>query len=231
MKISNKIISIPPYISAHWGQIKSIHSEEQGSLVFSLQEGKSIAIPHLTVEEKQQIFLAHASYLEEDIQPSVAEKGAQFAVFMQSLLGENFRYKNVQTNLAPLEGITSLSEHNPAQFNAPNLPPEVLEKIASVVKMIAPSDPALLPKAEQRCNCFHCQVARAISSEHEEPLDEVEPENLPFHHWQVEQVADTLYSVTNSLDSTESYRVYLGEPIGCTCGKSGCEHIVAVLKS
>ena len=42
---------------------------------------------------------------------------------------------------------------------------------------------------------------------------------------------DKLFTVINKLDQQEKYNVFLGEPVGCTCGKQGCEHMLAVLKS
>jgi hypothetical protein len=35
----------------------------------------------------------------------------------------------------------------------------------------------------------------------------------------------------NPLDHKEHYNVFLGDPIGCSCGNNNCEHIQAVLKS
>ena len=40
-----------------------------------------------------------------------------------------------------------------------------------------------------------------------------------------------LIVVTNPLDANEHYNVFLGDPIGCTCGQKNCEHIRAVLNS
>ena len=48
---------------------------------------------------------------------------------------------------------------------------------------------------------------------------------------EITQTGDKLFTVVNKLDPQENYHVYLGHPVGCTCGKQGCEHILVVLKS
>ncbi len=65
-----------------------------------------------------------------------------------------------------------------------------------------------------------------------ENLDEdVSEEELKFKMWDIEEIDETLFKVTNPLDANEHYNVYLGNPIGCTCGKKNCEHIKAVLNT
>jgi hypothetical protein len=131
-----------------------------------------------------------------------------------------------------LDGLGGMMQHNPNQANAPDLPPEILQKIGAISKILSPSDEVDLPKAETGCNCFYCQIARALNpatSVLEEP--EVTAEELNFQQWTITQTGDKLYMVVNRLDDHEKYNVYLGQPIGCTCGKEGCEHILAVLKS
>ena len=54
-------------------------------------------------------------------------------------------------------------------------------------------------------------------------------EDLKFRNWEIEQTADKLYIVTNPFDKNEHYSVFLGDPLGCTCGEKNCEHIRAVL--
>jgi len=72
---------------------------------------------------------------------------------------------------------------------------------------------------------------------HDEPSqqgegeEEVSDEDLTFQDWEVKQEGDKLYLVTNPLDRDERYRVFLGKPLGCTCGKTNCEHIRMVLSS
>ena len=101
-----------------------------------------------------------------------------------------------------------------------------------------------MPQAEAQCNCMYCQINRILrkTAFHgkevlpDHPLvggeeDQVTENDLHFQQWDIKLVKEKMYSVTNKLDPTEQYTVHLGEPIGCTCGKANCEHIVAVLRS
>ena len=62
----------------------------------------------------------------------------------------------------------------------------------------------------------------------EEKIDDLD---LVFRDWEIKELSNNLYTVTNPLDLNEHYNVFLGEPIGCTCGHKNCEHIKAVLQS
>jgi hypothetical protein len=66
-----------------------------------------------------------------------------------------------------------------------------------------------------------------------EPIndEEISAEDLRFKEWEIAKLSQNLYKVINPLDSNEEYQVFLGTPIGCTCGIHHCEHIKAVLKS
>ena len=93
-----------------------------------------------------------------------------------------------------------------------------------------------IPEGNPNCNCPYCQISRAIHGiEHvnDSPVtdNEVTKDELTFREWNIDQKNDKLYSVTNPFNENEKYSVYLGDPIGCTCGKNNCEHILAVLKS
>ena len=59
----------------------------------------------------------------------------------------------------------------------------------------------------------------------------VSDEELRFKTWEISQTNDKLYLVSNPIDANEHYSVYLGEPVGCTCGEKHCDHIRAVLSS
>ena len=62
----------------------------------------------------------------------------------------------------------------------------------------------------------------------DEPVPDAE---LSFQEWDIVQTGKDLFHVSSRLDPNEQYNVFLGNPVGCTCGKAGCEHILAVLKS
>ncbi len=236
MHISKNIISIPPYISTSWSNVKALRMDSN-TLVIQLNNGDDISVPDLQPETVESVFTAHAASLDQDEHKTTQSHSSPG--FAQSVFGSDdmsFRF-----GFAGLEGIGSAMQHNPAQMNAPDLPHEVLEKIASIAKVIAPNDPNAIPKPEPHCNCMHCQIARTIHNEindqEDEPEydnlvieEEVSDEELSFCQWEIKQTGDKLYTVTNRLDTQEKYSVYLGHPIGCTCGKDGCDHIVAVLR-
>lgn len=229
MKINDKILSIPPYISTGWDNVRTLHVKEN-TLVVSLKDGEIVTVPNLSHDIITSVFSAHAAYLEHKTQANAP--GQDFAQLFSQEQKEALPF---QLGIGNPENLGSVLHHNPAQRNAPALPSALLEKIAAVAKIIAPDAIVGIPKPEEGCNCLHCQIARALhSSLNAEPHDveeEVLPEDLTFRQWDVVQTGDNLYTVTNTLDPQEKYSVFLGNPIGCTCGQPNCEHIVAVLKS
>lgn len=239
LKITNKILCIPPYISTSWSHVVALHVKDN-VLVVSLAGGDKIDIPNLTDSQIETIFNYHASYIENkpnrpsSIPPEVMNSpfiGSPQLPSSNEEVGEAFRFSFG----TPIEGLPGMMmQHDPSQKDAPDLPAELLHKISLIVKVIGPTDLSLLPKEESGCNCFHCQITKALRQEseidsHEEP--EISENDLHFEEWTITQVGDKLYSVISKLDPNEKYNVYLGEPIGCTCGKVGCEHILAVLRS
>lgn len=248
MKVTNRMISIPPYISTSWANVQAVHMTD-GVLVVTILDGEAISIPDLTLQEIDLIFKAHTAFLELDEKneprqqtqhnPTSISAGS-LPGLLQSFLGnDSNQTPPIRVAFGNLENLGAMMQHNSAQADSPDLPSEVLEKVATVAKWIAPEDTQNIPKAEPHCNCFYCQITRAITgqtkSEHVHvgptPTPEVAMEELQFQQWWVQQVGESLFVVTNKLDCDEKYSVYLGEPLGCTCGKQGCEHLVAVLQS
>jgi hypothetical protein len=239
MKITPQILSIPPYISASWKNIASLHVEDQHLsllLIVTLLSGARIEVPHLEPPMIEVIFAAHARFLEQDEKPvpfKVPPRAPfNFATGNEQVLSMEIPFKN---GLADMEGFGTLLQHNPEQANSPDLPGDVLEKITLLSRSMGIDDPAAVPKPEPHCNCMRCQIARAmqagVDSEKEEPEEVVSDEDLKFRTWDVAPANDKLYIVTNPLEGKEQYNVYLGDPIGCTCGESHCEHIRAVLNT
>ncbi len=229
MRINHKILSIPPYISTSWKNIASIHVEmDHGKpvVVIGLNQGKSVKVPELESVVIEAIFAAHAKYLEQG-QTKVPEKampsGEVFGINLPIQLGDQ-----------NMEGLVDMMHHNPEQSNAPKLPDEILNKIVAITKALGIEDTSLLPNPEPNCNCMHCQVAKAFHQEVVPTIDideEVSSDDLKFRTWDINQTTDKLYLVTNPLDDKEQYNVFLGEPMGCTCGDNHCEHIRAVLST
>lgn len=236
IRINEKILSIPPYLSTSWSYISAIQMKGE-ILAISLIDGESVYIPSLKKEHIELVFQFHAEYLEKELALPLS-KGEMSN--LQHLAEEQATVRfSIGT---PLEGFGMVMNHNPDQADAPDLPVEILDKISSITKIIGPPDEALLPQAEQNCNCFHCQIARVVNkTSFDSPLSEtvelheedIKNEELEFQQWDIAPVVDNdkLYDVVNKLDPLEKYHVFLGDPVGCTCGKSGCEHILAVLKS
>ena len=226
LMINETILSIPPYISTSWDQVSALYMKGD-DLIVVLLEGETIAIPHLSEKEIDQIFTLHSKYLEKE----------ELIVSSQTISPSSDI--PFQLDFGSMGNMQSAMQHNPEQANSPDLPLEVLQKISSVAKILLPNDPESIPKAEPHCNCFYCQVARTIhqskqseTQEQSEQREEaISAEELQFQQWEIKQEAENLFQVSNRLDPHEKYNVYLGDPIGCTCGSEGCEHVLAVLRS
>jgi hypothetical protein len=217
MKINNKILYIPPYISTAWENISSLFVNEKGDLTVILISKEKVKIPNLEKSVINAIFDAHSKNLEQPPKNKVS-----------------FSLPLALDNVAGMESLGSIMHHNPSQSNAPNLPPEILDKITAISKIMGVEDTESIPKAEPHCNCIHCQIAKALRGQkkkNEEIIEEVTDEDLRFRTWDIKQTGKKLYSVTNPLDNNENYNVFLGKPVGCTCGQKNCEHIKAVLNS
>lgn len=236
MKINKKLLSIPPYISTSWDHIRSLRINHS-SLIISLTDGTQVEIPDLKPEIIEAVFLGHASFLDSPQEKKSPIKSL-FSPDPNSMEAEG--EMPFRLGFGTFDALGSALQHNPAHANSPDLPKEMLNKIAAIAKIVAPDNSIEIPKAEPKCNCVHCQIARAIFQgvfgTHEQNAEEVEEEiisaeDLKFQQWDIEQTGDKLYTVINRLDTKEKYSVYLGHPVGCTCGKEGCEHILAVLKS
>lgn len=268
MKITSKILHYPPYISTRWNFVQAIYLKGE-QLVVCLKDHSVIEIPGLSPDMLEVIFDAHADFLEAERSPQTGLKDRlprprESAVTAPDALPpfpflqnpENLFISGLPAHMADagseatmrvgfgsIENLGAAMHHNSAQANMPDLPSEILTKIAAVAKIVAPDDVQSMPKPEPHCNCTYCQIARAVhqGAENgqeaapppagEQTDEEVSDAELSFQQWEIAQTGERLYSVVNRLDSHEKYSVYLGHPVGCTCGKEGCEHILAVLKS
>lgn len=235
MKITAKLLSIPPYVSVAWKDISTLHSKTDSTgqliLVITLRNLTQIEVPHMDKPALEEIF--HAFSHHHDQETPLENK----------LLGGNpFQFTLPLKQGSSNDVISSSMSHNAGQADLPNLPPDILEKITQIAKIFGLEDTNLLPRAEPHCNCLHCQVMRSLQGELPITSDsaasteeEVSLEELTFKQsdekWDVKQVAEKLYTVTNLLDANEHYNVFLGNPLGCTCGNKKCVHIHAVLST
>lgn len=247
VKIDEKLICIPPYISTTWDQVSFIQSEEESdtglfTLTIHLTEGKTVRIPSLDSSLVDIAFSSHVHYLEtatsEAVQVKEGGEGKAIGNLLQQLTGlspeqmDNMPIRFGISSPDAMPGMEAL-QHNVANANSPDMPNEILDKISGMIKMFSNGETSIFPKPEAHCNCPHCQVARSVHNMEKEetaPVEEsVSDEDLTFRDWEIIKKSDTLYTVINPLDSLEQYSVYLGTPVGCTCGHAGCEHIKAVL--
>lgn len=247
VKIDEKLICIPPYISATWDQVSFLQSEEDEqsknfTLIIHLKSGKVVKIPELDAALVDLAFTAHMNHLEGSATKTSSknQRGGSLGDVLQQLTGgaipENLAGFPIRLGMispSNLEGVEMAFQHNQAMADSPDMPPDVLEKVAGVTKMLTGNEN--LPKPEPHCNCMFCQIARAIhgipKQNPTELEDLVSEEDLKFRNWDIQKQGDKLYRVANPLDKDEHYQVYLGTPVGCTCGLPNCEHIKAVLYS
>jgi hypothetical protein len=226
MKFTAKVLSIPPYISTTWENISSLHvKEELGTyrLIVLLKDGPQVEIPNLDRISIEAIFNAHAQFSEERPLASQDMKAEDAPIsFTLPLKGEG------DGNV--IEAFGPATQHNPEQADLPPLPQSVLKKIGAIASAFGVESLPSLPKAEPGCNCIYCQVMNAVQGESAAD-EEISEEDLKFRDWEVRKTADKLYIVTNPIDLNEHYSVFLGEPIGCTCGSKNCEHVRAVLNT
>jgi hypothetical protein len=244
MKINDKIFSLPPYLSTSWNNVAAIYMRET-TLIVNMIDGESVDIPDLSPDLLETIFNSHAIYLEDNSNAEEAANREFGTLPFQQMQDESGELPlPLKFGIGAMDTWGAALQHNPSQSNMPNLPDEVLEKVRSISKIISPEDPMAMPKPEPHCNCMHCQIARAINqglgvndmyekeeASKQENEEQVADVDLSFQQWEIQQTEDKLYTVVNRLDTDEKYNVYLGHPVGCTCGKQGCEHILAVLKS
>ncbi len=237
-KINENIICIPPFISTSWDRVTFMQTNqgEEGelSLQLHLDDGSNIYIKNLDKALIDLAFSAHLKYLEQKKEPAAQGEGP--LGFLQQALGlsaEQIESMPLRFGVSGVPGFENLEmamQHNLAQADTPDLPNEVLEKISGIAKMVTNGDLGNFPKPEPHCNCPHCQLARAVHGiEKEHTAEEITDEDLLFRDWEIKESGENLYVVTNPLDPKEQYNVYLGTPVGCTCGESHCEHIKAVL--
>jgi hypothetical protein len=226
MKITDQLLSIPPHISTSWDNVSSLRINGAGELEINLHDDSKVIISNLSNETIEKIFDCHAKSIEESDAPILSDA---FGLTLE----------NSGVVLSGMENFTGMMQHDPNQSDAPNLPSEILEKISEMGKAIGiDMEMFNIPESEPHCNCPYCQISKAIhgvenTSKENTNLDnqEVTKEELTFREWNIDQKNDKLYEVTNPFEASEKYSVYLGDPIGCTCGKNNCEHILAVLKS
>jgi hypothetical protein len=222
MKITDKILSIPPYISTNWRSVDHL-KVEGGNLIVTLMNGQSIKIPALDEATIRHVFHCHANSLE----------GQERRLPPPPSSGLRISSLPIGIELGGLADMGAIMGHNPAQANAPDLPVEITSSIRTIADMVGLDLASFqIPGENPDCNCPYCQIAKSLHKPSlQEPEESVTEEDLRFKDWEVTQTSEKLFEVIHPLDAEEHYQVFLGNPIGCTCGKNDCEHIRAVLLS
>lgn len=234
MKINQKILSIPPYISTAWKNVVSLHLD-LGTLVIGLVNGSTIEIPGLDKATLESTFAAHQNFLEQENQ--IPDGPIPSAIIPPGILGDASSIMSLPLRFGMESNMGNILQHNPEAADSPDLPKEMLEKVASFSKVIGFDNSDNFPKPEPHCNCMHCQVMKAMQEKAQSSIDEaieeeeISEEDLRFREWDIEQKGNDLYIISNPLNAEEHYNVFLGNPVGCTCGQANCEHIRAVLNS
>lgn len=234
MKINEFFISVPPYLSLSWKEVAVIFMKES-DLFIKLKSGQTLLVPQLTPEQIEAVFTCHARFLELEILRTHS---------MTRFMGPfplPFPLDTLELPEGPLafkigtsEGVIHALGHNPALAKSPPLPEEILNKIVAITKHLGiVGNGQKIPQATPECNCFFCQIMGRLQEENDSQLfeEEITEQDLKFADWTIQQTGDQQFNVTNPLNTAEKYSVFLGQPIGCSCGKEGCEHIIAVLKS
>jgi hypothetical protein len=229
MKINSKVLSVPPYLSTSWENVISLQLDEaSGRLVVFLKNNAAVSIPNLSSDEMEEIFMFHNEHIESVNKKQNAAPKPNLSFGLSTTSSEDL--------------FNPLMTHDPLLKNSPDLPSDVMNKIVNVTKALGVDTKALnLPNDEPHCNCPYCQISRAMKgkvNENKIPdidnslnvTDDVESD-LNFREWDIKEIENHLFEVTNPNDQSEQYQVFLAHPIGCTCGKANCEHIRAVLKS
>jgi len=234
MKINEKILSLPPYLSTAWQNVSMISFNSDNQLEISLVNGKTVTIPLLEKKIIDLIFFYHTQSIESKEVQLETQKVNAPSKKENEKLNFSFGLPFPMDNLLPFGQVL---QHQPEASHMPDIPKEVLEKVSSFAKTISKdTGQVLFPDVQPHCNCVYCQIGRSVNQQfsveeekHEEEL--VSDEDLKFKEWDIQKTASSLYEVKNPLDQSQVYQVFLGEPIGCTCGRNDCEHIKAVLNT
>lgn len=229
MKITDQIFYLPPYISTTWENIESL-SLEKDNLIVILKTNQKVEIPNLDQNLLTQIYESHARFLEKrGVEIAQNNNPASFSPHDQL----TFRFP-MQVEKEAFDAMKNAMEHSPEHSSNPDIPEDILKRVALISNIFSKDTLLNFPKAEPNCNCPHCQIARAMQKGVADNISEeeqVSDEELKFKEWDIKKTGEKLYLLTNPLDPNEHYTVFLGEPLGCTCGQEKCEHIRAVLQS
>ena len=239
MKINAHFVSLPPHLSFAWEEVSCL-SYDGEAICFALVSGGKVYVKELPRQLIEMIFTAHAAHLELRLQESTHETREPGEIAASAaFFGEPGLHFGI--NLPPIgmpQGNIGMLHHMSEHSRTPDLPKEILAKIASVVRALGPLNEEVNPKAEPHCNCMYCQVMREVQGGNRSKElsgavtaeEVVEEKDLHFEQWTIQEMGTHLYTVTNKLNHQESYSVSL-DSATCSCGERHCEHLKAALRS
>lgn len=176
MKITSKILSIPPYLSTSWYDVDSLFQSEDGALVVALTNGTHVRLEQLSSEVIHTIFNAHACFLEEEAareeeEDEEEDKGlkraeVEFSVQTPFTMG--------QMDEGNGDAMKIFMEHDASRSLGPLLPDAVLKRVTALAKMFLPPDMIPLDASHENCRCPFCQIVRALSGLPQPSLEEGE---------------------------------------------------------
>lgn len=162
MKITSKILSLPPYLSTSWYDVDSLFQSDDGVLVVALTNGTQVRLEHLTPEVVNAIFNAHACFLEEEAESEEEDEEnasqrneVEFTVQSPLTFGGGFDESG--------DAMKIFMEHDPSRSLGPLLPDALLQRISSLAKMFLPPDMIPLDASHANCRCPFCQIVRALT--------------------------------------------------------------------
>jgi hypothetical protein len=115
IKITEKMLIIPPYISTSWKRVASLHMEGS-TLVIILNEGSAVQVPNLEQEILNSIFHHHSQFLEKIETDDSMEDPVDPRIRAMLDTGEpsiRFAFGS------PMDGLGSMIQHNPDQADSP----------------------------------------------------------------------------------------------------------------
>lgn len=241
MKITDKILSIPPYLSTSWLNVSALYMEghpelQVPTLVICLKDGQKIHLPELEIELLEMIFDNHTRFLaREKPKGGISILQLPAKVSLSSWMSDYLTSLPLRSVGDP-EDLSLFMKHNPEINGVIPIPDEILKRVMVISKTIMrPQDREALPVPEENCQCPHCLIAQAIRKgfeQNEDHIDEeITEEDLRLGSWLIKAEADHQFQVSNSLDPAETFTVSLRGPVNCSCGEEHCEHIKVVLRS
>ena len=176
MRINHKILSIPPYISTAWKNIASVHAEEREGLpllVITLHTGFQIEVPGLQPFMIEAIFTAHAAYMEQEQLRPIPQRPIPDPVASQNE-STSFSFPVLKIGVNGVDHLNGFMQHNLEQSDSPDLPSELLNKIATIAKANGFDSNTTFPEQEPHCNCPHFQIARTIKTAASDQISEMD---------------------------------------------------------